>query len=138
MRQARGSLVLLMVFVACAAGEPQDDEARLAHALGQLRRGAYDSAAAALAELATSRDSTIAVSARRHHVRALSERGRYDEAEALARRYGGTELLVPLGDLLRTRGRLAPAESESANTQNRHARRLERSFRSHIGALLER
>src|SRR5687768_2902786 len=99
-----------MALVACAS-KPRDDGARFAQALAQLRRGAYDSAATAFAELATSRDSTIAMSARRHYVRALSERGRYDDAEALARRYGGTELLVPLGDLLRTRGRLAQSES---------------------------
>src|SRR5687767_6358437 len=100
-----------MALVACAAMKPRDDQTRLGQALAQLRRGAYDSAATAFAELATSRDSTIAMSARRHYVRALSERGRYDDAEALARRYGGTELLVPLGDLLRTRGRLAQSES---------------------------
>src|SRR5688500_124859 len=111
MPRVRASLVLLMAIVACAADKPADDQSQLAQALSQLRRGAYDSAATAFAELANSRDSTIAVAARRHHVRALSERGRYDDAESLARRYGGTELLVPLGDLLRTRGRLAQAES---------------------------
>src|SRR5687767_14749252 len=111
MPRVRASLVLLMAIVACAADKPADDVARLAQARAQLQRGAYDSAATAFAELADSRDSTIAVSARRDHVRALSERGRYDDAEATARRYGGTELLVPLGDLLRTRGRLAQAES---------------------------
>src|SRR5687767_7733144 len=100
-----------MSLVACAAMKPRDDQTRLAQALAQIRRGAYDSAATAFAELATSRDSTIAAAARRQHVRALSERGRYDDAEALARRYGGRELLVPLGDLLRTRGGLAHAES---------------------------
>jgi cellulose synthase operon protein C len=100
-----------MAVVACAAGKPQDDNARLAHARALLHRGAYDSAAAAFADLANSRDSTISLSARRLHVRALFERGRYDDAEVLARRYGGTELLVPLGDLLRTRGRLAQSES---------------------------
>ena len=111
MQRVRGSLVLLIALVACAASKQQDDEARLAHARAQLRRGAYDSAATAFAELATSRDSTIAVSARRQHVLTLSQRGRYDDADALARRYGGKELLVPLGDLLRTRGRLVQAES---------------------------
>src|SRR5688572_10154445 len=110
-QRARASWVLVMALVACAAMKPRDDQTRLGQARAQLRRGAYDSAATAFAELATSRDSTIAMSARRHYVRALSERGRYDDAEALARRYGGKELLVPLGDLLRTRGRLAEAES---------------------------
>ncbi|HVF39535.1 MAG TPA: tetratricopeptide repeat protein [Gemmatimonadaceae bacterium] len=111
MPRMRGSLVLVIVLVACGASKPRDDATRLADARALLRRGAYDSAATVFAQLANSRDSTIAVSARRHHVGALSERGRYDDAEALARRYGGTELLVPLGDLLRTRGRLAQAES---------------------------
>jgi tetratricopeptide (TPR) repeat protein len=109
--RARGSLVLLIALVACAASKQRNDDTQLAQARALLRRGAYDSAAIAFAALATSRDSTIAMSARRNHVRALSERGRYDDAEALARRYGGPELLVPLGDLLRTRGRLAQAES---------------------------
>src|SRR5687768_7730646 len=99
-----------MALVACAS-KPRDDGARFAQALAQLRRGAYDSAATTFGELANSRDSTIAIGARRNHVRALSERGRYDDAEAFARRYGGTELFVPLGDLLRTRGRLAQSES---------------------------
>src|SRR5688572_27400781 len=111
MPRAPWSRLLLMALVACAAAAPQDDAARLAHARAQLRRGAYDSAATAFGELAGSRDSAIAISARRHHVRALSERGRYDDAEVAARRYGGTELLVPLAELLRTRGRLAQAES---------------------------
>ncbi len=111
MPRVRGSLVLLIALVACAASGERNDDARLERAHTLLLRGAYDSAATAFAELASSPDSTIAVSARRHHVRALSERGRYDDAEALARRYGGRELMVPLGDLLRTRGRLAQAES---------------------------
>src|SRR5688572_27313556 len=110
-QRARASWVLVMALVACAAMKPRDDQTRLGQARAQLRRGAYDSAATAFAELATSRDSTIAMSARRHYVRALFERGRYDDAEVLARRYGGAELLVPLGDLLRTRGRLAQSES---------------------------
>jgi tetratricopeptide (TPR) repeat protein len=97
--------------VACAATAPQDDAARLAEARAQLRRGAYDSAATTLGELASSRDSAIAKAARREYIRALSERGRYDDAEAAARKYGAPNLLVPLGDILRTRGRLVAAES---------------------------
>ena len=107
----RGSFVSVIALVACAAMTQRDDQSRLTHARELFRRGAYDSAATVSAELAASRDSTIAVPARRLHVRALFERGRYDDAETLARRYGGTELLVPLGELLRTRGRLAQAES---------------------------
>ena len=109
--QVRGGLALVMALVACGASKEGDDQTRLAEARALMLRGAYDSAAAVFTELAGSRDSGIAVNARRHHVRALSERGRYDDAESLARRYGGPELLVPLGDLLRTRGRLAQAES---------------------------
>jgi tetratricopeptide (TPR) repeat protein len=115
MARATWSRLLLTTLVACAAAAPEDDAARLAHARSQLRRGAYDSAATAFAELAASRDTAIAITARRQHVRALAERGRYDDAEAAARRYHadarGENLLVPLGDLLRIRGRLAPAES---------------------------
>src|SRR5688572_10053752 len=111
MPRARGSLVLLIALVACGARKPKDDTTQLAQARALLLRGAYDSAATVFGQLATSQDTTIAASARRLHVRALAERGRYDEAEALARRYGGKELLVPLGDLLRTRGRLPQAES---------------------------
>jgi tetratricopeptide (TPR) repeat protein len=110
MSRATWSRLLLVAVVACAAAAPRDDAARLAQARAQLRRGAYDSAATAFAELAGSRDTTIARAARGHHVRALAERGRYDDAEAAARRYGD-QLLIPLGDLLRTRGRLVEAES---------------------------
>ncbi|MGQ0712754.1 MAG: tetratricopeptide repeat protein [Gemmatimonadaceae bacterium] len=106
---------LLVVVVACAAAAPVDDAARLAAARAQMRRGAYDSAATTFADLASSRDSSIALAARQHHVRALAVRGRYDDAEHAARRYreepGGTLMLVPLGDLLRARGGLAAAES---------------------------
>jgi tetratricopeptide (TPR) repeat protein len=113
--RSTSSRLLLTALVACAAAAPKDDAARLAQARAQLRRGAYDSAAATFAELAASRDSAIALAARRHHVRTLAERGRYDDAEAAAGRYRaevrGEELLVPLGDLLRIRGRLAAAES---------------------------
>jgi len=112
--RARWSGLLLITVVACAAAAPQDDPTRLAQARAQLRRGAYDSAAAAFGQLASSRDTSIAVIARRNHVRALAERGRYDDAEAAAHRYGGPSLLVPLGDLLRVRGRLAEAESAYA------------------------
>ena len=109
--RASWSRLLLMALVACAATAPEDDAARLAQARAQLRRGAYDSAATAFGELAGSRDSVIARTAQRQHVQTLAERGRYDDAEAAARRYGGANVLVPLGDLLRTRGRLAAAES---------------------------
>ena len=109
------SRLSLIALVACAAASPEDDAARLTRARAQLRRGAYDSAAATFADLAASRDPSIALVARRHHLRALAERGRYDDAEAAAKRYRaeprGEELLVPLGDLLRLRGRLADAES---------------------------
>ena len=111
MIRAQWTGLLLTTLVACAAAAPQDDAARLAQARAQLRRGAYDSAATAFGELASARDTTIAPVARRNHIRALAERGRYDDAEAAARRYGGVTLLVPLGDLHRTRGRLAEAES---------------------------
>src|SRR5687768_16055060 len=107
-----------MTLVACAATAPDDDAARLSQARAQLRRGAYDSAATTFGELASSRDSAVAIAARRYHVRVLAERGRYEDADAVARRYRGeargNELLVPHGDLLRLRGRLAAAESAYA------------------------
>src|SRR5687768_2014894 len=113
MMRARWTGLLFIALVACAAASPQDDAARLAQARAQLRRGAYDSAATTFGELASSRDSAIAMIARRHHVRTLAERGRYDDAEAAARRYESAAL-VPLGDVLRTRGRLVEAESAYA------------------------
>lgn len=119
--RVRGSLVLLIALVACAASSERNDDLRLEQARALLLRGAYDSAATAFAELASSPDSTIAVSARRHHVRALSERGRYEDAETLARRYGTRELLVPLGDVVRTRGRLAQAESLYVRAAAQHS-----------------
>lgn len=109
--RAAWSRLLLVAVVACAATAPEDDAARLAQARAQLRRGAYDSAATTFGELAASRDTAIAIAAQRYHVRALAERGRYDDAESAARKYGGANVLVPLGDVLRTRGRLAAAES---------------------------
>ena len=116
--------LMAMALVACAAA-PQDDAARLAQAQAQLRRGAYDSAGTTFADLAGSSDASIAVAARRSHVRALAERGRYDDAEAAARRYTaqprGENVLVPLGDVLRTRGRLAPAESAYTLAASRRA-----------------
>ena len=109
------SRALLLVVVACAAAAPVDDPARLAAARAQLARGAYDSAATTFADLASSRDSAVATAARRLHVVTLATRGRYDDAERAARQYreevGGTSMLVPLGDLMRARGRLAEAES---------------------------
>ena len=113
MIRAQWSGLLLVALVACAAAAPQDDASRLAQARAQLRRGAYDSAATTFGELASSRDSAVARSARHHHVRALAERGRYDDGEAAGRRYGAAAF-VPLGDVLRTRGRLAEAESAYA------------------------
>jgi tetratricopeptide (TPR) repeat protein len=117
MPRARGSLILVMALVACAAMKSRDDQSRLAEARALLLRGSYDSAAAEFGRLASSSDSGIARSARLHHVRALAERGRYDEAESAARRYGGPDLLVPLGDIHRLRGRLSQADSAYAQAR---------------------
>ena len=119
--RARGSLLMISL-VACAAFTTRDDQTKLTQARAMLRRGAYDSAATAFAELANSRDSTVAVLARRQHVRALFERGRYDDAEAQARKYGGADLFVPLGDILRIRGRMAQAESVYVLAGAQHAK----------------
>ncbi len=120
MIRAQWSGLLFVALVACAAAAPQDDPSRLAQARAQLRRGAYDSAATTLGELASSPDSAVARSARHYHVRALAERGRYDDAEGAGRRYGASAL-VPLGDVLRTRGRLAAAESVYARAVSARA-----------------
>ena len=45
--RGRGSAVLLIALVACAAFTPRDDDVSLDAARALLRRGAYDSAATA-------------------------------------------------------------------------------------------
>jgi tetratricopeptide (TPR) repeat protein len=103
-------LIALSAFAfpnACAQ-EPVDGEAA-------LRAGRYDAAIAAFTRAATG-DST---SARAHRglVRALSEVGRYEQAEAAARRATAApgpvarEVWNSLGEVLRERGKLAAAES---------------------------
>ena len=58
---------------------------------------------------------TAASAARPADIRALADAGKYDEAEQAARRLAsgarGEVFLVPLGDVLLSRGRLAAAES---------------------------
>ncbi|MFN2564038.1 MAG: tetratricopeptide repeat protein [Gemmatimonadaceae bacterium] len=103
-------LAALSVFAlpsACAQ-EPADGETA-------FRSGRYEAAIAAFSRAATS-DSA---SARAHRglIRALSEVGRYEEAEAAARRATSTagpiarETWTALGEVLRERGKLAAAES---------------------------
>jgi tetratricopeptide (TPR) repeat protein len=115
MSRARGSLVLVLALVACAAMKSRDDRSRLAGAHALLLRGSYDSAAAELGRLASSSDSTVALPARLFHVRVLIELGRYDDAASVASRYGGLGLLV--GDIHRTRGRLAEAAAAYSQAQ---------------------
>jgi cellulose synthase operon protein C len=104
------SFVALSMFAlpsACAQ-EPADGEAA-------LRSGRYDAAIAAFTRGATS-DSASA-KAHRGLVRALSEVGRYEDAEAAARRATASpgqlarELWTSLGQVLHERGKLAAAES---------------------------
>jgi tetratricopeptide (TPR) repeat protein len=113
LRYATLSLFALSAFAlssACAQ-EPVDGEAA-------LRAGRYDAAIAAFTRAATADSS----SARAHRglVRALSEVGRYEQAETAARHATSTagpiarEVWNSLGEILRERGKLTAAESAFA------------------------
>jgi tetratricopeptide (TPR) repeat protein len=98
---------MLALPTACAQ-EPVDGEAA-------LRTGRYEAAIAAFTRAATVDSS--AARAHRGLVRALSEVGRYEDAETAARRAISTggplarEVWNALGEVLRERGKLAAAES---------------------------
>ena len=95
-------------FPSACAQEPVDGEAA-------LRAGRYDAAIAAFTRAAT--EDTSSARAHRGLVRALSEVGRYDQAETAGRRATSTpgpvarEVWNSLGEVLRERGKLAAAES---------------------------
>ncbi|MDQ6831620.1 MAG: tetratricopeptide repeat protein [Gemmatimonadota bacterium] len=93
---------------ACAMQAP-DEATRLKNAESALRAGKHDDAIAALRDLTASPAATAR--ARRAYVHALSEVGRYDEAESAARTGDSIELATPLGEVLYARGKLAAAES---------------------------
>jgi len=113
LRRGRGAGALLLglsafAFPGACAQEPVDGEAA-------LRAGKYEAAIAAFSRAATA--DSAAARAHRGLVRALSEVGRYEEAEAAGRRATSTpgpvarEVWNALGEVLRERGRLAAAES---------------------------
>jgi tetratricopeptide (TPR) repeat protein len=119
-RRTLSALLVLSAFAfptACAQ-EPVDGEAA-------LRAGRYDAAIAAFTRAATG-DSA---SSRAHQglIRALSEVGRYDDAEAAGRRATAKagpvarEVWNSLGEALRERGKLAAAESAFTRAVNERA-----------------
>jgi tetratricopeptide (TPR) repeat protein len=99
-----------------AAGAPLQAQT-VSSATTALRAGRYDAAIAAAAALAARAPADVA--ARRLHVQALAEVGRYADAEAAARRYAGdgasgAALQGTLGELLVRRGSLAEARTAFA------------------------
>ena len=110
-RAARsGILAALLLVIACEPAGSQD----IAGAEGALRTGRYDEAIRAFTALTAS--DTAPVRARRGLVAALSEVGRYADAETAARRFAtadarGRELANTLGEVLLTRGKLAEGEA---------------------------
>ncbi len=98
---------------ACAS-QPPDDRQLLARAAHAFIVGKYDDAISQY-QAAAARPA-IAVDGTRGLVRALAEVGRYDEAEAAARRLAGdlashTAIANVLGEVVLARGRVAEADS---------------------------
>jgi tetratricopeptide (TPR) repeat protein len=96
-----------------AAGTPVRAQT-VSGATTALRAGRYDEAIAAAAAIAARAPADVA--ARRLHVQALAEVGRYADAEAAARRYAGdgasgNALQGTLGDVLARRGSLIEARA---------------------------
>jgi tetratricopeptide (TPR) repeat protein len=104
-----GAAGVVLLTLACEPARGQNVPA----AEAALRSGEYERAIAAFTSLSAS--DTASVRARRGLVRALSEIGRYADAEAAARRFAtpdarGRELANSLGEVLVARGNLAEAE----------------------------
>lgn len=102
-------LTTLLLITACEPARSQD----ITGAEAAVRTGKYDDAIRSFTTLAE-RDTT-SVRARRGLVLALSEVGRYADAEVAARRFAipgarGRELANTLGEVLVARGSLAEAE----------------------------
>ena len=103
------ALAALLLVIACEPAASQD----VAGAEGALRTGKYDEAIRGFTALSV---SDTAIRARRGLVAALSEVGRYADAETAARRFTtpdarGRELANTLGEVLVTRGNLTEAEA---------------------------
>ena len=109
MRMLRSaSVALALLLLACEPARSQTLQA----ADAARRTGRYDDAIRAYTALA---EADSAVAARRGLVETLSDVGRYEDAEAAARRFAtadprGVELANTLGEILVTRGKLADAE----------------------------
>ncbi|MBW8839033.1 MAG: tetratricopeptide repeat protein [Gemmatimonadetes bacterium] len=88
-----------------------------------LRTGKYEQAAAAFAKVPATDDEWV--SAQLGLVRSLVAVGKYDEAEAAARRATtapkGSELWTTLGEVLHARGRNADAEQAFVRARTSHA-----------------
>jgi tetratricopeptide (TPR) repeat protein len=104
------SLAFALMLLACEPARGQTLDA----AESALRTGNYENAISAFTALTSS--DTAPVAARRGLVRALTAVGRYDVAEAAARRFAtpdarGRELANTLGEVLILRGKIADAEA---------------------------
>ncbi|MEJ7811882.1 MAG: tetratricopeptide repeat protein [Gemmatimonadaceae bacterium] len=128
-RIARGlRAASLLAALSCAvtasacASQLRDDPARLREAQAALRAGEYDRAIALYTELAAKPDASA--TARRGLLRALSDVGKYAEAEEAGRRFTQAasatpaarpaDLLNALGEVLALRGQVAGADSAFA------------------------
>jgi tetratricopeptide (TPR) repeat protein len=120
-RGARGAsglcLATLLLLPCITHAQALDDATQL------LRTGKYEQAAAAFAKVPATDDEWV--SAQRGLVRSLVAVGKYDEAEAAARRATtapkGSELWTTLGEVLHARGRNADAEQAFVRARTSHA-----------------
>ena len=117
-RAGRTTCLGILLFGASALGAQSVQDAR-----ELLRSGKYAEAAAAFAKVPTS-DSAWAA-AQRGLVRSLMVVGKYDEAEATARRAAATprgrELSNSYGEVLYARGKIGEAEQAFASALSGHA-----------------
>jgi len=119
LRGAWAAVLMLVLGAPCTAlrGQSVDDATQL------LRTGKYAEAAAAFSRVPQSDDDWM--TAQRGLVRSLVAVGRYDEAEAAARKATtapkGKELWTTLGEVLHTRGRNADAEQAFEHARSTRA-----------------
>jgi len=110
-------LATLLLLPCITHAQALDDATQL------LRTGKYEQAAAAFAKVPATDDEWV--SAQRGLVRSLVAVGKYDEAEAAARRATtapkGSELWTTLGEVLHARGRNADAEQAFVRARTSHA-----------------
>ena len=110
-------MAVALLLASTARAQSIDDATQL------LRTGRYDQAAAAFAKVPATDDEWVA--AQRGLVRSLVAVGKYEEAEAAARRAAsaakGNELWTTLGEVLHTRGRNTDAEQAFARARSSRA-----------------